>query len=64
MINDDITKDTYVETTGNTLKELSHFQDFVYKKFHNYKRYKHIQPDSNQTARLYRTAKTHKFETL
>ena len=32
--------------------------------FHNYEHYKDMQPDSNQPARLYGTAKTHKFETL
>ena len=49
---------------GNTLKELSRFQDFLYRKFHNYERYKDMQPDSNQPVRLYGTAKTHKFKTL
>ena len=29
MINDGIIKGTYVETTDNTLKELSRFQDFL-----------------------------------
>ena len=29
MIDDGIMKGTYVETTGNTLKELSQFQDFL-----------------------------------
>ena len=64
MIDGDIMKGTYVETTDNTLKELSRFQDFLYRNFHNYERYKDMQPDSNQPARLYGTAKTHKFETL
>ena len=64
MIDDGIMKGTYVETTDNTLKELSQFQDFLYGNFHNYERYKDIQPDSNQLAHLYGTAKTHKFETL
>ena len=49
---------------GNTLKELSRFQDFLYRNFHNYERYKDMQPDSNQLVRLYGTAKTHKFKTL
>ena len=49
---------------GNTLKELSRFQDFLYRNFHNYERYKDMQPDSNQPVRLYGTAKTHKFKTL
>ena len=33
MIGDSVTKSTYVETTDNTLKELSRFQDFLYKTF-------------------------------
>ena len=64
MIDDGITKGTYVETTDNTLKEISRFQDFLYRNFHNYVRYKDMQPDSNQPVRLYGTAKTHKFEIL
>ena len=60
MIDDGIMKDTYVETTGNV---LSRFQDFLYRNFHN-ERYKDMQPDSYQPARLQGTAKTHKRETL
>ena len=50
--------------TDNTLKELSAFKDFLCKNFHNYEHYKDMQPDSNQPAYLYGTAKTQKFETL
>ena len=57
MIDDGIIKGTYVETTDNTLKELSRFQDFLYRNFHNYERYKDMKPSSNQPARLYGTAK-------
>ena len=64
MIDEGIMKGTYVETTNNTLKELSQFQDFLYGNSHNYERYKDTQTDSNQSVRLYRTAKTHKFQTL
>ena len=64
MIDDGIFKGPYVETTDNTLKELSQFQDFLYRNFHNHERYEDMKPDSNQPARLYGTAKTHKFETL
>ena len=39
MMNDGIMKDIYVETTDHTLKELSTFQDFLYRNFHNYERY-------------------------
>ena len=64
VIDDGILKGTYVETTDNTLKELSRFQDLLYINLHNYEHYKDMQPDSNQPARLYGTAKTTKFETL
>ena len=50
MINDDIIKGTYVETTDNTLKELSRFQDFLYRNFHDYERYKDMKPDNNQST--------------
>ena len=63
-MDDGIMKGTYVETTDNTLKELSRSQDFLYRSFHNYEGYKDMQLDSSQPARLYGTAKTHKFETL
>ena len=63
MIDDGIMKGTYVETTDNTLKELTRFRDFLYRNF-NYERYKDMKPDRNQPARLYGTAKTHKCETL
>ena len=64
MIDDVIIKGTNVETTDSTFKELSRFQDFLYRNFQNYKGYKDMKPGSNQPARLYGTAKTHKFETL
>ena len=64
MIDDGIMKATYVKSTDNTLKELSQFQDFLHRNFHNYERYKDMKPDSNQPARLHGTVKTHIFETL
>ena len=64
MIDDGIMKSTHAETTDNTLKELSRFQDFLYRNFCNYERYKDMKPDSNQPARHYGTAKTQKFEFL
>ena len=36
IIDDGIMKGTYVETTDNTLKELTEFQDFLYRNFRNY----------------------------
>ena len=64
MIDDGIMKGTYVKTNDNTLKELSQFQGLLYRNFHNYEHYKDMQPDSNQPACLYGTAKNYKFETL
>ena len=64
MIDEGIMKGTSVGTTDNTLKALSRFQNFPSRNFHNYEHYKDMQPESNQPARLYGTAKTHKFETL
>ena len=57
MIDDGIMKSTYVETTDNMLKELLRFQDFLYKNFHKYERYKDMKSDSIQPARFYGTAK-------
>ena len=62
MIDDGIVKGTYLETTGNTLKEPSRFQDFLYRNLPNYERYKHMKPDSNQPGCLYEIAETHKPE--
>ena len=64
MIDDGIMKGTCVETTDSTIKELLQFQDFLYKTFNDYERYKDMQPNKNQPAHLYGTAKTHKFESL
>ena len=53
LIEDGVMKSTYIETTGNMLKEISRFQDILYRNFYNYESYKSMKPDSNQTARLY-----------
>ena len=53
MIDEGIMKGAYVETTDNTLRALSRFQDFLYRNFHNYKCYKDMKPDSNQPTRFY-----------
>ena len=53
MIDEGIMKGAYVETTDNTLRALSQFQDFLYRNFHNYKCYKDMKPDSNQPTRFY-----------
>ena len=60
MIGDGIRKVTYVETTDNA----SRYQNFLYRSLSNQERYEDMQPDSNQPATLYGTAKTHKFQSL
>ena len=42
MIDDVIMKETYVEITGNTLKELSRFQYFLHRHFYNNEHYNDI----------------------
>ena len=64
MIDDGIKNKIYEETTDNTLKDLKNFQDFLYRNFKDYENYDEMRPVSNQPARLYGTAKTHKFENL
>lgn len=41
-------KDILTETTGNTLRELWRSQDFLYRNFFNYERYKDMKTDNNQ----------------
>ena len=61
MIDDGITCGDYTLTTDNTLKDLKKFCDFLYRNFENHPNYEKMLPTSNQPARLYGTAKTHKF---
>ena len=64
MINDGISKCKYVETVDSTHKDLKHFQDFLYRHFYKTKYYDGMRPISNQPARFFATAKTHKFDTI
>ena len=62
MIDQGIIDGVYEETTDETLDDLKHFQDFLYRNFKKYEKYKKMYPSSHQPAKLYGTAKTHKFE--
>ena len=53
MIDEGIMKGAYVETTDSMLRALSRFQDFLYRNFHKYERYKDMKLDSNQPTRFY-----------
>ena len=64
MIDEGISNGTYQEADDDTLGELRRFQDFLYRNFYKYKYYNKMRPDSNRPARLFGTAKTHKFESV
>ena len=61
MIDDGIKNGTYTPTEDQTLLELKRFKDFLYGNFKNFEHYEKMIPPSSQPARLYGTAKTHKF---
>ena len=63
-ISEGISKGKYVETVDSTRKDLKHFQDFLYRYFYKTKYYDGMRPVSNQPARFFATAKTHKFDTI
>ena len=64
MIEEGVKKGTYKKTEDTTLQDLKKFQDFLYRNFYTYKHYKSMYPHSNQPAKLYGTAKTHKFNNI
>ena len=64
MTSEGISKGKYVETVDSTHKDLKHFQGFLYGHFYKTKYYDGMRPVSNQPARVFPTAKTHKFDTI
>ena len=64
MIEEGVKKGTYKKIEDTTLQDLKKFQDFLYRKFYTYEHYKSMYPHSNQPAKLYGTAKTHKFNNI
>ena len=62
LINGGVSKGVYViEENDNTLAELKLFQNFIYRNFKTHEKYKAMRPTSSQPARLFATAKKHKF---
>ena len=51
-----------VHTLNATYQDLEHFQQFIARHFKAHPKYDKMLPDSHQPARLYGTAKTHKFK--
>ena len=52
---------TYTETDDTTMQDLKRFQDFLCQNFKKYEHYNEIYPESNDPAKMYGTAKTHKI---
>ena len=46
----------------STHKDLEKFQSFLYRNFKSHPSYNNMRPVSNQPARFFATAKTHKFD--
>ena len=61
MIDAGITEGTYEESLDTTLEDLNQFRDFLYRNFKDHPKYKKMFPASHRPARMYGTAKTHKF---
>ena len=64
MVKEGIKNGIYKESTDTTSHDLKLFQDFLYRNFKDYKDYEKIRPVSNHPARLYASAKTHKFDKI
>ena len=64
MIEEGVKKGTYKKTEDTTLQDLKKIQDSLYRNFYSYEHYKSMYPHSNQPAKLYVTAKTHKFNNI
>ena len=64
MITEGIEKGVYEISEDNTLQDLKRFQDFLYRNFKTYEHYDKMYPSSNSPAKLYGTAKTHKFQNI
>ena len=64
MIDDEIKNKIYEETGDNSLKDFKNIQEFLYRTFKDYENYDDMKSVSNQPAKLYGAAKTHKFTNL
>ena len=64
MINEVIKNGIYKKTTDATLHDLKLFQDLLCRNFKHYKDYEKVRPVCNCPARLYASAKSHKFDDI
>ena len=64
MLDEGIKRGTYERSTETTNHDLETFQRCIYRNFKNHPSYDKMRPKSSQPARLYTTAKSHKFNNL
>ena len=64
MVKEGIDKGTYTMTEDNTIKDLKNLKQFLKRNFKGYDKLDDMLPTSNQPARIYATAKTHKFSSV
>ena len=62
MIETGIEDGTYTESEDTTEEDLSLFRKFLYRHFKDHPKYKKMLPASHRPARMYGSAKTHKFQ--
>ena len=62
MIEEGIKNVTYSEIDGTTMQDLKQFQDFLFQNSKKYEHYNEMYPESNELAKVYGMAKTHKFD--
>lgn len=62
MIDAGIEDGTYAESDDTTLEDLKHFKQFLQRNFSDHPKYKKMAPTSHRPARMYGSAKTHKFD--
>ena len=64
MINKGIESVTYVQCEDTTINDLKLFQDILRQNFKRHEKYAKMRPVVNQPAKLFATAKTHKFNNI
>ena len=61
MIEEEVKNGTYPETDDTTMQDLKRLQQFLRRSFKEYEHYSEMFPENNDPAKMYVTAKTHKF---
>ena len=64
MLEEGIKTKKYTKCSDSILKDLRSYQNFLLRHFKNFEFHSTIRPSSNQPARFFATAKTHKFISL